>query len=105
MPLDPYASAGRDSIAQTLMGISSPPPQTPLPNMPGYRPQMQLPQTPVPGAPPQGAPVPQQGPVQMPLSAGVPPNPMQAATGSPTPGAPMAPMQQATGQMPQQPGY
>ena len=59
--LPPAVSDGqRNNIAQTLMGISRPPPQNPLPQMP---PQQaggipQLPQMPPPGAPPVGGPVP-----------------------------------------------
>ena len=48
------ASGQRDRIAQTLMNISQPPPQSMAPQIP----QMQMPQMPPPGAPPQGAPPP-----------------------------------------------
>ena len=79
------ASGQRDRIAQTLMNISQPPPQSMVPQIP----QMQMPQMPPPGAPPQGAPPPQQpGPAPMPLTPGVPP--MQPQPGMPSPGSAQA---------------
>ena len=76
------AGGQRDRIAQTLMNISQPPPQSMAPQIP----QMQMPQMLPPGSPSQGAPVGAgQPPSAMPLSPGMPP--MQPQPGMPAPGS------------------
>jgi hypothetical protein len=74
----PYQNTGveqqRDAITQALMQINSPPPQTPLPQMPQFNPAPQMPQMPAPGGPPQGAPIGSGAmPQQAPLAAPAPP--------------------------------
>ena len=88
--LDPNAQ--RNSIAQTMMGIGSPPPQvgglppTPAPQMPAGPPPgipqqgLPNPQIAPPGAPPMGQPLPQAAPMGLPI----PPRP-PVAPGVPSP--------------------
>jgi len=85
-PQGPGGAGGqRDRIAQTLMNISQPPPQSMAPQIPQMQ-MPQLPQMPPPGSPPQGAPVGAgQPPSAMPLSPGMPP--MQPQPGMPAPGS------------------
>ena len=58
MPYGQPQGGGRNAIAQALMNIQQPPPQTQMPQMPPQAGGMQMPQMPAPGAPPQGMPPP-----------------------------------------------
>lgn len=93
--LDPTANNQRNNIAQAMMNVSAPPPQTQMPGMapampggampPMLPPQMpppgmpvpQMPGAAMPGMPTPGMPTPGMPPPSLPLSGGVPPIPPQ----------------------------
>ena len=94
--LAPGADMQRNNIAQTLMGINSPPPQTPPPQglpqgMPPAIPSQGMPNPAIlpPGMPPQGQPLPQAPPAGLPIPPRMPMQPGMAMPGQGA--APMMP--------------